>query len=202
MPEDSDKVFINCPFDKGYQPIFEAIVFSVFDLGFSVRCSLESDDSGEVRITKIARIIEQCKFGVHDISEVKLDKVNRLPRFNMPLELGMFLGCKRFGGKIQARKICLILDTEQYRYQKYISDIAGQDIRAHGNKPEAAIVAVRNWLASASKRKLPGGAAIASRWKRFIVDLPELCIKARLDRKDLIFKDLTDLILAWLENNR
>jgi hypothetical protein len=27
-------VFINCPFDRTYKPIFDAIVFAVRDLGF------------------------------------------------------------------------------------------------------------------------------------------------------------------------
>jgi len=48
----------------------------------------------------------------------------------MPLELGIFLGAKRFGGPKQKRKNCLILDREKYRYQQYCSDIAGQDIKA------------------------------------------------------------------------
>ena len=86
---DSNHVFINCPFDAGYQPIFNAITFAVYDLGFVARCARETDDSGEGRLSKIERIIEQCKFGIHDISEVRLDTVNNLPRFNMPLELGL-----------------------------------------------------------------------------------------------------------------
>ena len=90
----SEDVFINCPFDEGYSPIFSAIVFAVIELGFVARCARETDDSGEVRLAKIERIIEECKFGIHDISEVGLDPVNNLPRFNMPLELGLFFGCK------------------------------------------------------------------------------------------------------------
>jgi hypothetical protein len=34
-------VFINCPFDDTYKPIFEAIVFVVNDLGFVAGCALE-----------------------------------------------------------------------------------------------------------------------------------------------------------------
>ena len=49
----------------------------------------------------------------------------------MPLELGLFLGAKRFGRGEQKSKTCLILDVERYRYQKFISDISGQDIAAH-----------------------------------------------------------------------
>jgi hypothetical protein len=64
----------------------------------------------------------------------------------MPLELGIFLGAKRYGSRTQIRKSCLILDREPYRYQIFCSDIAGQDIRAHHNDVGYAISAVREWL--------------------------------------------------------
>ena len=84
-------IFLNCPFDAAYRPLFEALVFAIHDCGFQARCALEAEDSGEERIRKIKRIIRECRFGVHDISRVQLDPVNQLPRFNMPLELGLFL---------------------------------------------------------------------------------------------------------------
>jgi hypothetical protein len=92
-----DHVFINCPFDRGYRAILDGIVFAIYDLGFVARCALEDDDGGEIRLSKIERIIEECKFGIHDLSAVAIDPATNLPRFNMPLELGLFLGCKRFG---------------------------------------------------------------------------------------------------------
>ena len=58
--------------------------------------------------------------------------MTQLPRFNMPLELAMFFGCKRFGSESQKKKRTLVLDREPYRYRQFISDIAGQDIRARG----------------------------------------------------------------------
>jgi hypothetical protein len=119
------QVFINCPFDAQYQDLFEAITFAVFDCGFRPRCAREADDGSQVRITKIFDIIESCKFGIHDLSRTETDPQSNLPRFNMPLELGIFLGSKRFGRGRQRQKICLILDREQFRYQKFISDIAG-----------------------------------------------------------------------------
>jgi hypothetical protein len=65
-------------------------------MGFSARCTLEFDDASELRLDKIMRIIEQCAYGIHDISAVGLSAGTNLPRFNMPLELGLYLGCKRF----------------------------------------------------------------------------------------------------------
>ena len=106
-------VFINCPLDETYQPIFQALVFAIHDCGFTARCALEADNRGEVRIEKIARIIRSCQHGIHDVSRTEPDAMNRLPRFNMPLELGLFLGARLFGGRGQRQKNCLILDRER-----------------------------------------------------------------------------------------
>jgi hypothetical protein len=202
-PLKSSHVFVNCPFDLGYKPIFDAIVFAIYDLGFVARCALEADDAGEVRLAKIERILEECKYGVHDISCVELDQDSNLPRFNMPLELGLFLGCKRFGGERQKSKVTLILDSERYRYQRFISDIAGQDIHAHRGEVGRAISEVRTWLAAASRRKLlPGGAEIAARYVRFRAQLPQLCEDSRLREEELTFNDLSELIASWLKTNR
>jgi hypothetical protein len=40
-----------------------------------------------------------------------------------------------------------VLDRASYRFQQFISDIAGQDVVAHGGQPTRAIIAVRDWLA-------------------------------------------------------
>jgi len=90
-------VFINCPFDGEYLPIFRAIIFTVSACGFEPRSTLEHDDASQVRIEKIYRLIASSAFGIHDISRTEPDDENRLPRFNMPLELGVFLGAK--GGR-------------------------------------------------------------------------------------------------------
>jgi hypothetical protein len=118
-------VFINCPFDEPYQSMFYALVFAVHDCGFKVRCTLEIDDAGSVRFDNIVELIRECRFGIHDVSRTELDKVSSLPRFNMPLELGIFLGAMRFGSGKQRQKHSLVLDREPYRYQKFVSDISG-----------------------------------------------------------------------------
>ena len=199
----SNDVFINCPFDASYQPVFNAIVFAVFDLGFVPRCALEVDDSSVTRLDKIMRIIEECRYGIHDISAVTLGSATNLPRFNMPLELGLYLGCKRYGDRQQHKKACLVMDSDQYRYQASISDISGQDIHAHKGKPDTAIVEARNWLSSVSRRKgLPGGAEVVDRYKRFRKDVPAICKELKLTPKDLTFADRCDVIRTWLRADR
>jgi hypothetical protein len=196
-------VFINCPFDDGYKPAFHAILFALYDLGFAARCALEVDDASELRLDKIMRIIEQCTYGIHEISAVGLSTGINLPRFNMPLELGLYLGCKRFGGGPQRRKACLILDTDPYRYRAFISHISGQDIHSHRGEPKRAIAEGRNWLANVSKTKgLPGGADIAARYARFVQDLPRVCTKLKRRPKDLTFADFSETVEIWLKAAR
>jgi hypothetical protein len=191
-------VFINCPFDAQHKKLFEAIVFAVFDCGFQPRCALEIDDGGQIRIEKIFKIIGDCRFGIHDISKTELDESNNLPRFNMPLELGMFLGAKRYGSGEQKEKVCLILDRENYRYQKFISDISGQDIRAHENDPRLAISIVRNWLRNTTPEDgMPGGDAIGERYELFRADLPGMCEELRLVENRLTFVDYAWVISRW-----
>ena len=192
-------VFINCPFDNAFQPIFDALVFTGIHCGFRVRCAREIDDGSQIRTEKIFAIIEECRFGIHDLSRTELDK-NRLPRFNMPLELGMFLGAKRYGNAIQKKKHCLILDRERYRYQKFVSDIAGQDIRSHQKNVQQTISITRNWLSGFCGSPLVGGQLIARRYKRFRRRLPKLCKLLGLQVSELTFNDFTNIATAWLKN--
>jgi len=197
----NENVFINCPFDASYKPLFDAIVFAVFDCGFVARCALEEDDGSQIRVQKIFDIISRCRLSIHDLSRVEIDRSTKLPRFNMPLELGAFLGAKHFGGGTQKKKACLILDSEKYRYQRFISDIAGQDIKAHENNPKIAIRVVRDWLRTYSQVSIPSGSVIWSRYQLFDSDLPLLCKELRLNLKELIFNDYVLLVSRWLRIN-
>jgi hypothetical protein len=196
-------VFVNCPFDAEYRRLFEALVFAVHDCGFEARCSLEAEDGGEVRIGKIKRLIRECGIGIHDISRVQLDPANHLPRFNMPLELGLFLGAQEYGSGRQKRKRSLILDSEPYRYQKFCSDIAGQDIRAHGNRPGRVIGAVRAMLSTAlqGRARLPGESRILGRYAEFRADLPSICRRMHLRPSELQFVEFRFLLRDWLSTN-
>ena len=196
----ASSVFVNCPFDDSFISIFEAIIFAIIDCGFIPRCALENGDSDQVRLTKIEKIISECKYGIHDISMAELDKNTQLPRFNMPFELGIFLGAKRFGEDDQKNKSCIILDREPYRYQKFISDIAGQDIRYHNSSPEKAIKTVRAFLSDKTKRKtIPSSTIIWEHFTKFNSELPEMAKALDWDYKEITFVERCTLIKEWLE---
>jgi hypothetical protein len=194
-------VFINCPFDDDFAPTFRSLVFAVSRCGFRVRCAREMDDGTETRIDKLYRIIDESRYGIHDLSRTELDTVHRLPRFNMPLELGLFLGAKRFGGEEQRHKRCLILDVEQFRYQKFISDIAGIDVTQHGGDARIAALRVRDWLVTVSgRRTVPPVQALLKSYDGFFAGLPEIAKAAGLDSASLLYADYERLVIAWVKN--
>ena len=113
MDEYEKNVFINVPFDRDYQPLFDAIIFTVIICGYRPRCANEISDTVQIRLEKIYKMIKESKFSIHDLSRTELSNGN--PRFNMPLELGIFLGASKFGNKKQKRKVAIVLDKEKNR---------------------------------------------------------------------------------------
>jgi len=121
----------------------------------------------------------------------------------MPMELGIFLGAKRFGPGLHRSKRCLILDRERYRFQKFISDIAGQDIKSHGDSPETAVRAVSDWLRNApGGRALPGGSHLWAKYQKFTKRLAAMSAKVHLTPEHLTFTDFYQLALEWLSATR
>ena len=198
----SHNVFINCPFDDHYNPLFHAMVFTIHLLGFRPRCSREQQDSGRVRLDKLMEIMVECKFGIHDISRTEPDPINRLPRFNMPFELGMDIGFRHVGDVQCKSKIHLIFDTKPYRFQKFLSDISGQDIAFHSNRASKVVSAVRDWLRTATDADdMPSGAIVYKHYKRFRRNLPKICEASDLQIEELNFLDYSHTVAEWIKQN-
>lgn len=199
-----NSVFLNVPFDRRYKRLFEAAVFAIYDCGFVARCAKEDEDSSKVRVEKIYELIAESKYGIHDISRVTLDSKTRLPRFNMPLELGLWLGAKRFGSKNDSMKRALVLDKMEHRYQALCSDISGQDIRAHKNDVDTIITKIRNWLRNSPDYKdvaFPGPEKMVERYAEFRAQLSAQCKDQGLNPKNLEFNDYSNLVAGWLKVN-
>jgi hypothetical protein len=117
----------------------------------------------------------------------------------MPLELGVFLGAKRFGVGGQRLKQCIVLERERYRFQKYISDIAGQDIHSHQGNLRNLIIEVAGWLRTQSRDpSVPGGQRIAAEFASFLREIPAICRRRSLHPDELTFGDYADMVLEYL----
>jgi hypothetical protein len=147
------QVFVNCPFDEKYEPLRDALVFTLLACKAAPRLSLDQTDNSESRAETILAMMKKCRLAVHDLSRVGIDESTGLPRFNMPFELGVFLGLKHSGTQTHRNKRCLILDAENYRYRDYLSDFAGRDIAAHGDDADELIRIVQSWISAQIGRR-------------------------------------------------
>ncbi len=193
-------VFINCPFDDEYASLLRAAVFTVILCKCRPRCALEKNNGGEVRFEKIIRIIQGCRLGIHDLSRVETNAAN-LPRFNMPLELGLFLGAMRMGSKTQSDKSCLILERDRFSYQQFVSDLAGQDIKAHNNDDSVLIRHIRDWL----RTETDDATILSSTWISLLYGVFQLDMKdsgrGNLLEGEINFADFLHSASKWWENN-
>ncbi|MDD3765234.1 MAG: hypothetical protein PHP86_18215 [Nevskiales bacterium] len=168
MAGDFDKnVFVNCPFDEEFRQILLGIVFTIIYFGYKPRLSIERADSAETRIQKILCLIEDSKFGIHDISRMISSNSGEHYRMNMPFELGIDYGCQKLkGGKWSNKKI-LILEKERYRFQKAISDLSGSDIKNHNDEVDKAITAVRDWFVTEELKRGASGSKVWDSYNDF-----------------------------------
>ena len=143
-------VFVNCPFDKDHDSLLKALLYTVSTLGFMPRIATERADSGEQRVQKICELIAECKYSIHDLSRIAASEAGEFYRLNMPFELGVDYGSRRFGASPFDAKRFIILASTRYDYMRALSDLNGVDIEAHGDDPRTLIRKIRNWLCTAA----------------------------------------------------
>ncbi len=199
-------VFINCPFDEDYMPMLQAITFAISYAGFIPRSALETSDSGQQRLDKLIDIIRDCRYSIHDISRVEMvdGESTKLPRFNMPFECGVFFGARYFGSEAQQTKQLIVLDSEKYRYQKTLSDIAGTDPECHHNSPNEAIACIRRFLNDKTKhRNLPGAEFLQREFEKFKAAMPTLLQDLKISPTEIeqssYWKDYANTVEVWLQ---
>jgi hypothetical protein len=135
-----------------------------------------------------------------------LTREDKLPRFNMPFELGLFLGAEHFGAankKIKKDVLVLVDKNPSHRrYQDCLSDLSGRDVTAHQNDPKNAIKIIRNWLSEYSDDTVPGPARIWDKYQQFSEDLPKICRGVGLSARNLEFKDYSIIVFHWVADNQ
>ena len=200
-----ENVFINCPFDKKYHSLLRPLLFTIVYLGYTPKIALESSDSGELRLFKICRLIQESKFSIHDLSRMKPEKLKELSRQNMPFELGLDIGCKYFSESLRDKK-CLVLEKERFRYMQGLSDLSGCDIKSHNEDPLKLVQQVRNWFVeTVSPRGIPSPSIIWYKFNDFMSDFYDKRKLEGFTQEDLEIMPIPEyirFIRLWSEENR
>jgi hypothetical protein len=154
MPESSSiGVFLNIPYDEGFDRLFLAYVAGLSHLGLHPHMTLELPSSRNRR-EKILGLICKCSYSIHDLSRVQLDqKAPRTPRFNMPFELGLTVACAEFGltadgiggkEKSDPKDSWFVFEAMDRRLSKSLSDLGGSDPHIHHGTIEGVMRGISN----------------------------------------------------------
>ena len=100
---------------------------------------------------------------------------------NMPLELGLYVGCRQYNPDRKHRdKSYLVFEGTAYDLKKSLSDLSGQGVKTHNDDSLQIIQGVRDWLDDkASKRKgsmiFAHAPYLKEQFDQFTNSLPALC---------------------------
>ena len=120
-------VFLNIPYDAGFQRLYLAYIAGISAFGLVPRATLEIPTS-ERRLDRIIALIDECAYSIHDLSRVQLDrKAPITPRFNMPFELGLAVARNSPHGR-QRWYVC---ESLRRRVNKSLSDLDGTEVHIH-----------------------------------------------------------------------
>src|ERR1700732_4010455 len=114
------KVFLNIPYDSKFQNLCLAFICGISALGFVPRGTLEIP-GGISRLDRVFQLIQECRYSVHDLSRVELDKKRpSAPRFDLPFELGLSVAWDRVGKK---KHTWFVYEGKNRRLEKSLSDL-------------------------------------------------------------------------------
>lgn len=155
-PSRAESVFLNVPFDRGYERLFVALVAGLCVLGRRPRCVLEIPPTTD-RLSRLLRIVRECRVSIHDLSRVG----GYPPRFNMPFELGLAAAVSLSDHR---RHQFFVLERKSYRLQRTLSDMNGYDPFLHGGTASGIVTALmscvatrpatQRWVVEAAVRRL------------------------------------------------
>lgn len=147
---DSRSVFLNIPYDSRFKRLYVAYICGVTHLGLKPRATIEIP-GGRDRLGKILDLIRSCRYSIHDLSRVELDRNAPFstPRFNMPFELGLAVAASRID---LLPDNWFVFETRHRRVSKSLSDLGGTDVNIHSG----TVAGVMRELGSAFVRRSRG----------------------------------------------
>jgi len=125
-PARNPAVFLNVPFDARYRPLFISLLAGLTALSCDPHCVLEVPSGPRNRLDRIYSLIASCGASIHDLSRVTLSGPLRVPRFNMPFELGLAYAIAQG----QPHDL-FVFEEQSHRLQASLSDFNGYDPHIH-----------------------------------------------------------------------
>jgi hypothetical protein len=181
-------VFLNIPYDDRFRRLYLPYIVGLSQLGLQPRATL-GIPGGERRLDRILGLIQSCRYSIHDLSRVEVDRnPPPTPRFNMPCELGMTIAWQKLN---PARHTWFVFESRHRRLQKSLSDLDGTDPNIH----EGTVAGVMRELCNAFVRPRsprPGVPEMMRTYRQTVNQLEDVLQNAGATRvfETRVFEDL------------
>jgi hypothetical protein len=128
-------VFINIRFGRPGEWLYLALIAGIVGVGLNPRCVVQVPYSRE-RLRRIFNLIRSCAYSIHDLSCVQLGGAGkfRVPRFNMPFELGLAVALS-----LRQKHEWAVFECVPYRLTRSLSDLNGYDQYTHQGAPDGVL---------------------------------------------------------------
>jgi hypothetical protein len=134
-------VFVNIPYDERFRRLYLAYIVGLTHLGLEPRATLGISGT-ERRLDRILALIQSCRYSIHDLSRVQLDRTAPCtPRFNMPFELGLTVTWAKLNPRQHS---WFVFEARARRVQKSLSDLDGSDPNIHDGTVEGVMREICN----------------------------------------------------------
>lgn len=136
QPPDPNGVFLNIPYDEEFRSLYVAYIVGLCQLDLIPHLASEIP-GGERRLNRIFQLIKSCRYSIHDLSRIEVSvTATAVPRFNMPLELGMTITWQNLHPD---RHTWFVWESEPNRLQRSASDLNGTDPYIHNGTAEGVL---------------------------------------------------------------
>lgn len=182
------EVFLNVPYDQKFENLFLAYIAGIRAFGLAPRATLEIP-GGKRRLEKIRNLIAECRYSIHDLSRVELDRsAPRTPRFNMPFELGLAVAHQMSAPR--RPHDWFVCEAFGLRLLKSLSDLNGTDPYVHGGTIVGVFRELRNIFTRPGRQ--PTVQEMARVYRQVKRNIPSILHKSGSDSlyNATVFKDL------------
>lgn len=129
--------FLNIPYDSAFENLCVGYIVGLTQLGLGINAAVAVPNQG--RLGTIIELIDKSDVSIHDLSRVEVSR--GVPRFNIPVELGLALYRSHI---TRGKHRVFIFERERYRAQQSTSDVNGIDPQIHGGTVGGLMSVLRN----------------------------------------------------------
>ena len=165
------RVFLNVPYDGIFQPLYLAYIVGLAAFRLTPVLAISATD-GTTRVDKIFNLLSGCASSIHDLSRIEPSGEERLPRFNMPFELGMAVALAKHTPE---RFTWVGFDSRRHQASRTLSDLAGSDFVVHGNTPAGVLAGLCDVFVARGKPSVP---ELLERHGALTLAMPELLARS------------------------